>query len=164
MKKFKLLLLSALALGAVYSCSKDDEDDKTEEKYEVNFKSQKTQGLIDGNAFEYIKGTFKDDLFNDGEYKITLFDLADYDTTLLAYGTKYQVYMTLPAQVGTYELTATGDYVTLKNGTINQELPLARKGAVEIISISETELVGKIDAYYDDENYVNGNFTVSFCD
>jgi hypothetical protein len=40
---------------------------------------------------------------------------------------------------------------------------LASTGAVEILSISETQVSGRIDARIDDESFVNGNFTVNIC-
>lgn len=40
---------------------------------------------------------------------------------------------------------------------------VATQGAVEITSISDTEVKGRIDAHAYDDNFVNGNFTVPLC-
>ena len=40
----------------------------------------------------------------------------------------------------------------------------AGEGAVEIVSITETEVQGRVDAWADGENYVNGNFVIAICD
>ena len=40
---------------------------------------------------------------------------------------------------------------------------IAKRGAVEILGISNTTVSGRIDAYADDQNFVNGNFEVLIC-
>jgi hypothetical protein len=40
---------------------------------------------------------------------------------------------------------------------------IAAKGAVEITSITDTEVSGRIDAQYGTNTFVNGNFTVPLC-
>jgi hypothetical protein len=40
---------------------------------------------------------------------------------------------------------------------------IAKRGAVEILGISNTTVSSRIDAYADDQNVVNGNFEVLIC-
>jgi hypothetical protein len=39
----------------------------------------------------------------------------------------------------------------------------AKRGAIEITNVSSTSVSGRIDAYADDNNYINGNFEVLIC-
>ena len=40
---------------------------------------------------------------------------------------------------------------------------IATEGAVEITSITETHVTGRIDARADEDNFINGNFSVPLC-
>ena len=40
---------------------------------------------------------------------------------------------------------------------------IATEGAVEITSVTDTHVTGRIDARADEDNFINGNFTVPLC-
>ena len=79
-------------------------------------------------------------------------------------------FFSVPNEVGIYKLklnlncfTCADNFtVTLfeKDGSMNF---IATDGAVEILTISDTQVSGRIDARYDGNTFVNGNFTVSIC-
>jgi hypothetical protein len=164
----KKTLLTILAAALLFSCSK--EDDKSEPEYTASYKDQPAQGKIEGTNFEYFTGTFVKDFHNTENFRIHLYDKAEIDTVdvnrmcgFAFYGTTRECYFSIPKKVGIHKLY-NNQSVTFVTGEINVALPRAIKGEIEIISISDTQLVGKIDAKESDANYINGNFTVVFCD
>ena len=80
------------------------------------------------------------------------------------------VFFSVPNEVGLYKLKldlncfTCADNITVtlfkKDGFENF---IATEGAVEILAISDTEVSGRIDARYDGNTFVNGNFAVSIC-
>src|SRR5690606_40977769 len=40
---------------------------------------------------------------------------------------------------------------------------IATEGAVEITSVTDTHVTGRIDARADEDNFISGNFTVALC-
>lgn len=163
MRKLLLVLVTSASLLA---CSKDDSSSDT---YVASFKSQPAQGKIKGESFQYIAGKFEQDYFSDSEYSINLYDKADFDTvgigsmcSVVFYGTKLGVDFSVPQKVGKYELS-NEMAVVFETGEMNVALPRAIKGAIEVVSITDTKLVGKVDAYFSDDTYVNGDFIVDIC-
>ena len=161
----KKLLAALLASASIIACSKDS----TSDTYTASFKSQPAQGKIKGAPFQYIAGKFEPDFYDDTEYGIYLYEKSDFDTVGLGgmcnskfLGTKLGVDFSVPMKVGKYDLSDE-QLVTFETGEMNVALPRAVKGAIEVVSISDTKLVGKIDAYLSDETFVNGDFTVAFC-
>ncbi len=162
----KKLLIAVVAASMLFACSKDDSSSDT---YTATFKSQPAQGKIKGAPFQYIAGKFEQDYFDETDYLIELYDKSDFDTvglggmcSVVFYGTKLGVDFNIPKKEGRYELSDE-QYVTFITGEMNVALPRATKGAIEILKISDTQIVGKVDAYLSDETYVNGEFTVEFC-
>lgn len=77
------------------------------------------------------------------------------------------MFFTVPNEVGLYKLSFdlgsfSGQTVTLfdQQTVLNT---IATTGAIEILTITDTEVTGRVDARADKDNFVNGNFTVSFC-
>lgn len=168
----KKILLSLFAVSVLFACSKKDDkvsDTEADDSYTVSFIKQPAQGKIKGTTFEYITGTFIQDHFKTDKFEIELFDKADFDTVGIGklcglgfYGTTRECYFSIPKVVGRYEL-GTSTHATFKTGELNTALPMALKGAIEIISVTDTKMVGRIDAYESENNHINGDFTVEFC-
>lgn len=158
MKNLYLLCLIFLVTSLI-SCS-DDDSDNDGPSYE--FKNQELQGMIDGQAFVLGEGTVSS---SDGELSLKL--LSDMETASacdqFGSGDFVRVFFTIAEAEGIVELSFEEQTVTLFNpeNTLNI---IITEGAVEITSISESSVSGKIDARYDDENFVNGNFTAEFCE
>jgi hypothetical protein len=157
MKRAVLFLMASL-IG--FSC-KDDEDAKP--KYE--FKDQDLSGKIENVAWTYEEGTAD---ANGNTLSIDLFlDQVDPVCELFGFPEGNQVFFTVPNQVGVYELKF--DFSGSDNQTVTLFVPeevlniICSKGAIEILSISDTEVTGRIDARSDENNYINGNFTVVIC-
>lgn len=163
---FQLIICFCLLIF-ISSCGSDDKEDSGP-AYE--FLDQNLQGLIDGISFTYGEGTVEASSFEEGELSIDLYhsdeeitDICDF----FGFGEEVSVFFSIPAEVGIYELfidfeSFDGQTVTLFNpdGAVNN---IASIGAVEILSITDTQVKGRMDATLDGESTVNGNFTANFC-
>jgi len=165
--KNTVTLLLSFSILFIVSCSKDDEAGSG--GYE--FKNQNAQGTIDGISFSFGEGTAEDSFFNDGELSIDLFDDSEDITDIcdsFSFGDFVRVFFDVPNAVGVYELSFSltdaenGRTVTLFNPANTLNI-IATEGAVEILSITDTEVSGRLDVRGGDDDSVNGNFTVTIC-
>lgn len=149
------------------SCSKDDAGPS------YAFIDQNLQGVIDGVQFEFGEGVVEASFSEENEYYFTLYDQNEqYDNVCNVFISELiYVAFNLPGEEGLYELyfdltSFDGIVVNLVNPNGEDDIPqigLASFGAIEITSITTTEITGKIDASLDEENSINGNFSVQFC-
>jgi hypothetical protein len=157
-----LRLQSVLALTFLLACSDDDE------KSSYSFKDQDLSGEIEGDSWTYEDGFVEEGTYEDEEVlDISLFLDQGVPACETFSREGDQVFFFVPNAVGLYKLnfdlsSFDGQTVTLFDDeeTLNV---IATEGAIEILSITETEVTGRIDARADGNNHVNGNFTVSFC-
>lgn len=144
------------------SCSKDDvkKDDKGTG---YSFKDQDASGEIEGDSWTYEDGYVKEIIGGDDELTVNLFLTQDDDVCKVVIADGGNVSFVVPNATGVYEVT--GDITGFTVSLVDTELSthLATSGAVEIVSITETSVTGKIDVKSDDNNYINGNFTIDFC-
>lgn len=159
---FTILLSSSLLFHT--SCSKDDEADGP--SYE--FIDQNAQGTIDGISFSFQTGN---SFFNDGELSLDLYDESEDITNVcdfFSFGDFVSVFFSIPNTVGVYELSFSLDdsedsrTVTMFNPAKRLNI-IATEGAVEILSITDTEVRGRLDVDAGGGDTVNGNFTVTIC-
>ena len=153
------------AMLATFSC-KDDDGEGTHH----NFKNQDASGKIANVSWSYQDGYAS--IYDVGDSKrievrlVLAQTMTGCDISSFAEGD--QVFFDLPTVVGVYKLvldwtpTVNSNTATLLD-TEEAEWYIATIGAIEILSISDTEVSGRIDAKADDKNFVNGNFTVSIC-
>ncbi|MGB0404506.1 MAG: hypothetical protein ACPGEG_10450 [Salibacteraceae bacterium] len=169
----KALLLFSLALVVFASCKKDDdsEDSTSEPKYE--FKNQVLQGQIEGEPWVFASGKFKLDTFfvSEGEYKVELYPITDSNMCDYFFNADTdRVILTVPLVIGINELnidlsgnTDSETITLLDNETFTNVI--SHIGAYEVVRIDTAagEMELKIDAQYDDQNFINGNCTISYC-
>jgi hypothetical protein len=160
MKKLFIVFTVALVTLSLSSCSDDDKNDDKGPGY--TFKDQDASGEIDGTVWTYEEGFALVD--NESNLQIKLYlpqndFLCDED---MPDGSL--AFFIVPNEVGVYKLTndLTGFYVNLVDNDFGAHL--AKSGAIEIVSITETSVTGRMDVKKDENNYVNGNFTVDFCE
>lgn len=139
----------------VFSCG-DDEN-------EYSFKNQDLSGKIGGDSWTYEDG-FIDEFTFEGK------DFLSSNLTLTQDGSVCEVdlegnyiYFGAPKKVGVYKLKGGNERIFLVMNNNHTASFDANKGAIEILSITETQVTGRIDARFNGNNFVNGNFTVSFC-
>ncbi|WP_133259729.1 hypothetical protein [Pseudochryseolinea flava] len=151
----KVILFACLVV--LFSCKDDDSGPG------YDFEDQDAMGEIDGKEWRYQDG-YAD--VSNNEVRVTLMVAQDGESgcdVFLAEGD--QVFFTVPAEKGIYKLSLGADSrtVTLLS---DEEIPdnhIASEGAVEIVSISSTDVKGKIDARSSDDSFVNGDFRVLIC-
>lgn len=159
MNRLSFLLFGFAAV--LFSCGED-------EKPAYSFKNQDLSGKIGNTEWTYTDGYAE--IYgtgDDSQISVDLFQQAEGEGCS-AFPIGNEVFFSMPNKVGVYKLKLDLDnfesskIVTLyeEEGSVNN---LASTGAVEITSISDTQVTGKIDARLDGENFVNGNFSVSIC-
>lgn len=160
MSRVKSIMLLVFVVTVCASCSESDSKP-------YSFKDQDVKGKIAETAWSYTSGKFR--YSNDQQFiYITLYPTND--NPVCSAEELRIVEIAVPAEVGLYKLNNTdipGLLVFLRDNGVtiggNPFTAIAEKGAVEILSISETGLTGRVDARSSSDNYVNGNFTVTFC-
>lgn len=155
--KTKFFTLCAIVATSIFSC-KDDAETPS-----YSFKNQDASGKIGNVAWTYADGYA--DIF-EGEIDVDLFltqDGAEGCDVSSVDGDR--VFFYIPNEVGVHRLNLSledGLTVTLFDDEEFMNY-VAAEGAIEIVSVSDTEVTGKIDARVDGETFINGNFTVSLC-
>ena len=166
--QLKSILLTFVLLSVVFitSCGSDDESGPS-----YAFIDQNLQGIIDGISFESKGGTFSEG-FDTGTLSVRIYDVSETDEVCDIFGGEsVSIIFSIPETVGLYELfidldAFEGQTVTLVNPNGEDGIPqnnIATIGAVEILSVSDTEVKGRMDATLDAQNTVNGNFSLSSC-
>lgn len=166
----KLLLATSLLATMCVSCVEEDllnEDEKESVGYVEGFVDEPVEGLIGGMPFKSGEGIFKYFGSRHDKIRIDLFDnnqITGTSFTLCQIGsTSRTVYAIIPNETGIKTYTPGGNEGVFIIDQNSYDGGGAEEGQVDIISISETELIGRMNMYFDDENYVNGTFTLSFC-
>jgi hypothetical protein len=157
MKRIYLNLFMLFVISLV-SCK---DDDKAEPAY--SFKDQDATGKIENESW-----TYKDGFVDIGSGLIYMTLTIEQNGTTACEATSPigdRVLFTVDKEAKLYLLGGSGSPMytaTLleSDDTMNH---IALEGAIEITSITDEGVSGKIDARVDDETYVNGNFTIPTC-
>lgn len=156
----------ALFLFIAFACSKKEEAPAP--AYE--FKNQDVSGKINSVAWTYVDGYADVSSASSGsEPKVDV-------ELVLAQPKKgcdivsvsgNQVFFFLPAKVGLYPLSFNLSGGASYTATLFEKATtlniIAGTGAIEILTLTNTEITGRIDARSDDKSFVNGNFKVAIC-
>lgn len=160
MKNLKVLLILAISgLFIFNSCNKDEE-----EGYKYNFIDQELSGKIAGEDWTYKSGGASDNNYFDTSslYNAKVFDNDTIEPCGYLIGSKSLLFF-FPMETGTYDIT---DYpVTFFAEGEETENLVTLIGAFEILTIDTAikQITGRMDAKYDDDNFVNGNFNLTIC-
>jgi hypothetical protein len=162
MKK-STLLFSALALFAAVSCSDDDSDSAG-----YSFKDQTLTGKIGGEAWTQKSGFSSIGTYlGETSLSVTLVGtIVDGEEGCDIRETGDNIFFDVPATVGVYVLSMSSEdprTATLYDDGDGMNY-IATTGAIEILTITDTEVTGRIDARSEEASSVNGNFTVKRCD
>jgi hypothetical protein len=168
MKRSTILL--AMLITLAISCK---DDDTTEKKSGYSFNDHTLQGMIGGVLWTQRSGFATAEIVN-GE-RVLGIDLiqniatAEEGSDMMPEGN--YVFFDVPDAVGIYELNINWDANLASGNDESQTVTLyneatgvshiATKGAVEILTITDTEITGRIDARSEAGTYINGNFTVA---
>ena len=156
MKRFTILFL----ITAFFTCGSTD--DSTDNNYE--YIDQDLQGKIGGTDWIYKSGTGEESSYDNTLISIDIYDI-DPDgggpcDNFVYFNADNIVMMSVPDSPGLYSLGSSRT-ITLYDGYTNYILT---EGSLEILTIDTGGMVtGTIAAGYNSNNYVIGNFTVTYC-
>ena len=167
MKTRLIYFLALLMTGSVlFSCSKDDDDDDDNNTY--TFIDQVLQGEIEGDAWTYVTGSAEVSPFDSTLIMVSVTDLP-YDNPCGEYLMGNKVTFSLLPEVGVYDLKLDleGDdtqSLTLYHAETAMNIGVF-DGKIEItkVDVDNGIVEGRVVAEYDDDNFVNGNFSVVYC-
>jgi len=153
MKKPWAVVLVVIAMA----CGKDDPAPS------YAFKAQIAAGKIENVSWTFVEGKAED---NGDDLSIDLMlEQTEAPCDIFGLGEGDMVFFTIPDAVGLYELSISSN--NSQTATLFDEDDfvnvIAVKGAIEILTITATEVTGRVDLQSDNENYINGNFTVTLC-
>lgn len=180
--KLSLKPLLILFLFTLNFCSTEDDDEidpinnntnNNQETYQVMYKNQTLSGKINGVNWTMVGG--KVSKFSN--YSFSIVDTVGSDPCAQPFNRKSRIIFSLTDSsdilpVGEYQLkldfqnTSQNRTITLVHyeGTTPVNT-IVNKGAYEILTVDTTNniITGRMDAYYDDQHFVNGNFTINYC-
>jgi hypothetical protein len=159
----KTKFLTLLVIFAI-ACSKKEEAPVPA----YSFKNQDVSGKINNVAWAYADGYADVTSGTDPKVDVKLLLTQSNKGCAITNATGNQVFFRLPAKVGLYTInfdltgSTTSYTATLfeKATTLNI---IANSGAIEILTLTNTEVTGRMDARSDDKSFVNGNFKVAIC-
>lgn len=165
MKQVSRIIFLSLVIFT-FSCG-DDEDSGPS----YDFKDQTAQGQLNGKNWTFASG---DADFGDGKISIELGADDDYVPCELFSISGPSIFFTIDNATGVTELVfdledfnnaKTATFYDPDEGDFGLNI-IAVEGAIEILSISDTEVKGRLDIRDGDDNSssVNGNFTVTVCE
>ncbi len=146
--------LAVLLIITIQSCDDDDGLD-----------GELVAGKVSGLdwSFQYAKANFN---ASTNAFDVELFDVRETASDPCAVvSINAYIGMSIPNEPGTYNLPFTDPKYTLtfNQEGVGQEFFVANSGFVEIFSISGRRIGGYLQAYYDDENSVEGTFVFDRC-
>jgi len=166
------MLCAALFSTLTFTACSDDNDDpdpEEENNCEPEFATAVATGSFMGSAFTIVEGTADEDPFEADKYRYNLYGEAVTGDPCDGFNfdkPKLSIIFSVPKEVGVYNLgVAAGNSVTFNDATVVNEVTadVAVCGAVEIISVSATEISGRVDAFANSNSDLNGVFTVQLC-
>lgn len=182
MKKFGLqhILLLVLAFG-LFQCSESDDVAPLGSSFTPDYINQPLSGLIDGKFWSSVGGSASTFMLGVDTFQHQ-FSVVDtlVDTTFCTGGTGQRSFILFFLQdenaiVVPGEKKLKLDFNNLAdNYTVtfvsydddgNAENNIATKGAYEILTVDTTNglVTGRMDIPLDDNNFVNGNFSIRYC-
>lgn len=173
-------LLSIFLIFLIVGCTTDSDNEISvekqtkEETYQVNYLNQALKGKINGLDWAMIGGQLK----SSSSHAFRFADTLSQDTCTPLFTPKSRVTFSLDTlggillQIGEYPLRFNTNSAT-NNRTINlihyigttPYSTMVSQGAYEITKVDtiNNTVFGKMDAFYDENNYVNGNFEIKYC-
>lgn len=161
----KLTLLFAIALAAfLTSCSSEEEGTS------LDFKDQPIQGMVEGEAWSMTHGLA---VLSEDQDSNLIFDIDIYSATdqvndvCDAWPSGNRIFFNVPNEIGVYNLSFNLNDFSGRTATIFHESTsmnsIASDGKIEILTVTETEITGRMAIQANADNYANGNFTLTLC-
>lgn len=176
--KLKIISLIFSIMVVSVSCKKDEDSDSSS-GYKANYKNQVLQGKINGVDWTFISGKILQDTsffdMSKTQYSFTFTDTMITDTCFInAYG-RLQLQLEFSDKDpilavkshslnnGYNEFSKSLVFVHFENNLA--KFDIAYSGAFEILTVDEVNgiVTGRMDVRLNENNYVNGNFTLKYC-
>ena len=137
----------------------------TEVNPPYDFKNQDLQGKIENIEWEYTSGVARQSYTSDDTLNIGIYNL-EFDNPCSYAISEEGIKFIVPKAVGLYIL---GGSVNIDDAVIFYHSSIKEYGfggAIEILNIDSNAMMieGRADIRVDNESFVNGNFTINFCD
>lgn len=157
-----------MALLLICASCKEDEAD-------TGFSDQPMAGKISDLAYTSTSGGGQaiDWVFDESRVDITIGGELVSEPCSYSYDGPVVSFIVLK-EVGTYTLdedwvsdASVGQYLVYLHPNGNSDpddFIIVSDGAIEILSVTSESISGRVNARYDDQNFVNGSFTVNYCD
>lgn len=132
-----------------------------------DFKDQNLQGQVNGKDWSMNSGSASMETQNSNEYIINLSDVIITDPCAILNFDSNQMLFNIPNKIGLYELnldseTGEGLSVSFIDGD-SETITFFVDGVVELLSITDDQVMGRIDINEGSGNSLNGNFTATLC-
>jgi hypothetical protein len=159
----RVLLLSLLLLNVGCGSSSDSsgatQNNGCPAGVTTTFLDQTLQGKIEGVDWTMASGKAFGDSFDNTIDNLRMYNESSSDICTDFIIGETLVLLYLPKGTGTYQLSNSRT-ITLASNSNNY---VATSGIIEITSADSSQVVGKIAACFDGDNYVNGSFTLTYC-
>ena len=156
----KLLCLTLLTVLTSSACGGDDDGGDT--SFEIS--SEPLMGTVNGEAWAFVAGETdaflsegKDDFFT-SMYSETVTECA------ASFPSSDHLLVSMPKVPGDYRLSLQQN-MTFSIRDVNDEIDnlVATRGRLVVSTITATAITGGLHARYDDDNEVDGQFTLTIC-
>lgn len=169
-----VLILLTIFLVPI-GCSKSE---KNHEKLNLNFEDQMLRGKIGDKDWEFVTGNVKKNTYDNG-YSFNFYDIVDGDTCNIAIFNKAYEAIRFSIDQSKFEEGFIDLKFDIMDFEVSQTIILAEhpkngaptnyilsKGKIEITSIDTVNnfyIQGRMVAEGDEQNFINGNFIVKYC-
>ncbi len=163
MKKIILIAFTFVFVFYFFACKKEKKEDLVNGTScsSYNFESHTLSGKIGGTDWSMLQGVFRNSSFDSTKFVADIYNKIYTDSCTYHGSTHFLASIKKPA--GHYQLGPNLN-VTLFD-SITGVNNIAFCGAIEILTVDTVggTLTGRIDARVDENNYLNGNFTLKMC-
>lgn len=163
LKSTVLASLTALAIG-ITGCSKESSvsvDDGSSGS--MTYDTKPTNGVVAGQPWAFVSGVARPSAMDPDRLSISLYGIPVEDPCGFNFP-EQQVMTSVPTRLGE-TILGEGEpmaTVTFYNSADNSNL-ISLDGRIEITSYDAQQVSGRIVSVYDDQNQVNGIFSVTMC-
>jgi hypothetical protein len=167
-KNLKNALCLFLMLGLVACGPKDDKsggNSNPEKRGQIEIKTGVLDGVIKGDSWIFLSGSAKKDPFNKDRYRIDFWETSEVNPCQIFFPVSPRnLLSSIPTAIGEYvlgnEINVTFSY---EDGQISQNM-VATEGKFVIEKIDKNIINGKLVAFFDKKNNVNGAFSLTVCE
>ena len=155
MNKLALAFLASTSLLSFAGCATDDGDDMSS----AEISATPVAGKVGGQPWTYVAG--HTDAFlseGDDDFFATLFP-AQFTTCGFSEPSGDHLILSIPKAVGDYPMSLSRN-MTFVVGNDNK---IAIDGHIVVTEVTATQLKAGIAAKFDDQNTINGSFTIPIC-